>query len=282
MKNLLIPSLFSVFLLSSCGVADTSSTLAHAGETTPREASLRADFTVKPTNGGINPEFFAFVVQGYVMVGSNPCQARLVDHSTFEISERQTDLGTIIDVVPINHMKPIGNRACTREFNPVYKKVTAEVRGERSKVVDIKVANVMGGDEGPQAVSLLMRDTDEANIKETELTYVEVMPVNAGINPQARAIEIVGKVMIGTNECMALGVTGKFVTTNFGGFPLVTPVLEKSPDAAPRFCPAVYRPVFATISTTVRGHEGLEDRVIIENPYTFGARGRASEFIRIH
>ncbi len=96
----------------------------------------------------------------------------------------------------------------------------------------------------------------------------KVVGVNPGINPNARASKVSLVVQAGTNECMARGK--EFVVARVqkaGVIHLVVKELTKNIE--PEMCTMEYKPVYAVVSTVIRGVEGQTPKVVIDNYKSF-------------
>jgi len=106
------------------------------GQASTRPALIE-DVKVTPENGGINPDAFAYKIEGRILAGSNPCQARGVT-----VSVQQKKVRGIVHVIPQLKSPRSAPRICTREWNPVYKPVKITIRGLHSKIEDVVIHNI--------------------------------------------------------------------------------------------------------------------------------------------
>lgn len=91
-----------------------------------------------PTMGGINPDYFAWVVKGRVELGFNRCDAagRKAEIKSKKVGE---------DLVVYAQVKTSGDeagRVCSLQYEPVYAELETVVRGARSETGMIMILNV--------------------------------------------------------------------------------------------------------------------------------------------
>lgn len=101
--------------------------------------------------------------------------------------------------------------------------------------------------------------------QESSITNLNVNPVNAGVNPDAFALEIQGEVMLGTNPCMAQGRTAWLQEQRRGRNIVVTPMVRVPLASLARLCTMEYAPVFVPVALTVRGFHAQVDDVIVRH-----------------
>jgi hypothetical protein len=106
--------------------------------------SMTVEMTVKgvefvPVNGGINPDAFGVQVQAQVEIGANKCTAVGV-RAWFQ----ETTEGREIHVKALRDETANLGRICTKEYRPVYTKLTTVIRGSHSKIDRIVVHNAEG------------------------------------------------------------------------------------------------------------------------------------------
>lgn len=103
-----------------------------------KEETVLRDVVVEPTNGGINPDFRAYIVRGQVMVGSNSCFAQgLEGKLRVEKAPDGTD-----HVVAYVEGRQRADLICIEIFMPVYADVAVTVRGEANVVENVFIRNV--------------------------------------------------------------------------------------------------------------------------------------------
>jgi hypothetical protein len=104
--------------------------------------------TVRPTNGGINPDAFAYDIKATVVAGSNACEA-----AANPVELRQQKIGGVIYVKAV-HLGRDGGVACTREYQPVTAEVAITVRGFSSDTTDVIIRNVdqLGADQKAESL----------------------------------------------------------------------------------------------------------------------------------
>lgn len=105
----------------------------------PQETVILDDtLSISPTNGGFNPNAFAFEIMGEVELGSNPCRARNVEA---QLVQRRR--GTTIVVIPmLMYPADFQRRICTLEYNPVRVGVKTRVHGMYPTTTEVRVKNV--------------------------------------------------------------------------------------------------------------------------------------------
>lgn len=141
-KNLI--AVVSTLLLAACGTNESNTTLTGstlASPTASNSAEIAPDALVRnlevlPTNSGINPDAFAFVVKGWVKIGNNSCAAAGLQ-AKFEV----TKVNREIHVRPIISGTPT-SKYCTLQLMPVSKHIQIAINGLRDNVDSFVVHNV--------------------------------------------------------------------------------------------------------------------------------------------
>jgi len=114
--------------------------------------------------------------------------------------------------------------------------------------------------------------------EEAVLHDVTVEPTNAGINPEFRAYKVTGQVMLGSNSCFAQGLQGKLrVKKAANGTSHVVAYVEGR-QRADLICIEIFMPVYAEVTTTVRGDANLLETVFIRNSDEFGTLRPLADF----
>ncbi|HYX33322.1 MAG TPA: hypothetical protein VE954_09425 [Oligoflexus sp.] len=114
--------------------------------------------------------------------------------------------------------------------------------------------------------------------EEVVLQNVAVEPTNGGINPDARAYIVRGQVMLGSNSCFAQGLKGKLRIENAAGGNKHVVAYVEGRQRANLICIEIFQPVYAEVTTTVRGDANLTETVFIRNVDEFGALRPLSSF----
>jgi hypothetical protein len=125
--------------LSACGATTTeaSSNEPIHTEDTVVEDTVIEDVSFTPINAGINPDYFALVIRGSVLLGGNPCDAA----GNSATLQQSLDGDKVLVVARLERtIDP--DRRCTAEWNPVYVTVETVVRERHSLVSDVIVRNV--------------------------------------------------------------------------------------------------------------------------------------------
>ncbi len=102
-----------------------------------------------------------------------------------------------------------------------------------------------------------------------------------GINPDAIARKISGKVYLGSNPCVATGAEAKLYAKKVGANIEIVAMLKDSNDATTRVCTADYKPVYADVSIIVRGMQSKIGEIFVKNYMEMGKtllvfRGKAA------
>ena len=111
---------------------------------------------------GINPDAFAYKVSAQVMVGTNPCFAQGV---SAQLSQTQGEgiLRLRASVKGVDEQ-----RICTMEFNPQYQQVEFTLRGFKSEISEILIANVE-----EMGLDMTLEDVQEADFTDPARGFVE-------------------------------------------------------------------------------------------------------------
>jgi hypothetical protein len=117
------------------------------------QPSIITNVKISPVNGGINPDAFAYRIEGEILAGGNACEARGV-----KVGLAQSGRG-VVHLTPYKQAPRGAPRACIRLYDPVYVKIAVTVRGFSSRTQEIVLDNV---DELGQSESLtqLLADQD--------------------------------------------------------------------------------------------------------------------------
>ena len=102
------------------------------------KAAVISELEVNRTQGGINPDYFAYIVKGRVEIGTNNCDAsgRKVNLATKQVGE------DLVVFAEIKKSRNEAGRICSMEYAPVFVTVEATVRGMRSQIDQVLILNV--------------------------------------------------------------------------------------------------------------------------------------------
>jgi hypothetical protein len=258
MKSIL--AVVGIVALTACGSASSSETSAlqgaAAGSVTSDAILLNA--SAQATNGGINPQAFAYEIKGDVLLGGNGCEAGDAT-AKLQVSKPLNGVVTVVAKVTATKSEP---RICPRIFLPVYAHVSATVRGLRTDIRAVKIQNV-----NERGTLVDVRDLDRAN--EVVVTNVSAQPTNGGINPEAFAYDIKATVLAGSNACEAAASRIELQQTKIGHVVYVKAVRQAR--ALGVMCTREYAPVYADLTITVRALSSNVSSVIVRNVDQLGA-----------
>ncbi len=127
-------------------------------------------------------------------------------------------------------------------------------------------------------------DASAATSAAVVVTDVRVDALPGGINPDAIARKVSGKVYLGSNPCQAGDAKAKLVAAKVGKNIEVTAIVEGSDDAINRICTADYNPVFANVSVVVRAMQSEVAQIVVKNVDEMGKdqvifRGKATSVV---
>lgn len=105
---------------------------------------------------------------------------------------------------------------------------------------------------------------------QTVISDIQVTEANGGINPDAFAYKITAKVLVGANSCEAKNVKASLVKKVADGVISVVP-MKRLPRGAPSMCTREWKPIYKTISLTVRGLQSQVEDVVVLNINEYGA-----------
>lgn len=105
-----------------------------------------------PTNGGINPDAYAYSISGDVLLGDNDCYAGDAT-AKFETARK----GNVIEVTAVITRSDRSN-ICYEIYKPVYAHIETEVRGNRLETRDVVVKNVDQMSNDVSVYQLIPRD----------------------------------------------------------------------------------------------------------------------------
>jgi hypothetical protein len=198
---------------------------------------LLQNVVVTPTNGGINPDAFALNIKGDVLLGSNSCQAAGFTAKLVQ-SAALNGVVTVRAVVDGN----LTQRACPRNFNPVFKTVSLTVFANHTAVRQILIKNV-------NAFGTLVNADDLIPAANAVVVgNVSAEPTNGGINPDVSAVRVKAT-FTASNACMASAQPVELIQKKIGPVVYVTAV--RKPQVVRIFCTAEFKPVIKEISTIV-------------------------------
>lgn len=116
--------------------------------------------------------------------------------------------------------------------------------------------------------------------EEVVVRSVSVTPINGGINPVYRAIDIKGTVSLGSNECFAAGISASFEQTVINGKIYVVAIRTFPQGYENRYCPMDYNPVSKEISTSVLWNSNEISDVVIKHYNARNVEVSAIELIK--
>jgi hypothetical protein len=168
-----------------------------------KEETVLRDVVVEPTNGGINPDFRAYIVRGQVMVGSNSCFAQgLEGKLRVEKAPDGTD-----QVVAYVEGRQRADLICIEIFMPVYADVAVTVRGEANVVENVFIRNVdeMGTLRPLTDFTEYYNENEENSCDQRAFCTREYRPTICTVN---------GQEIKGNNRCEALVNVKRFACLN--------------------------------------------------------------------
>ena len=143
-------------LLAFSGLAALAGFASHASAgtmmTKPRYAIIES-LKVVPDDGDLNPDGFAYRVEGRIFAGNSPCLARGV-----RVGLRTRTQSGVIHVAPYRQDRLFGRGArptCDDLYAPVYRDVAMTVRGQSSQTSDVVIHSVGAYGNDVSARSLL-------------------------------------------------------------------------------------------------------------------------------
>lgn len=242
--------------LTACGsqMATDAATVQAASTTTE---GVLTNVTVRSSNGGINPDYFALVITGDVVVAGNSCEAQNITATL----EQATVNGVVTVRAALTRVEPTVPVMCPRIWMPVSKTLSLTVRGSHSSIQKIQIKNM-------NELGTLVDTTDLSVSRSLVLNNVTATPVNAGINPSAQATLIKATVEGGSNPCVAASNRIEFVEKKIGNVIYVS--AERLPPSSRTVCTAEYNPVMKEISLIVRTNANDNTTIIVRNVETIG------------
>ncbi len=120
----------------------------------------------------------------------------------------------------------------------------------------------------------------DRSVNESIINNVKVKSINGGINPDAFAYVISGRMNTGSNVCDAKGVKVFLKEVKVNDQIEVIPMMS-SPNRAGIACTQEYMPQYENVSITVRANHSTTSRVIIKNVEKSGESKDAASFIEI-
>ncbi|MCX6117300.1 MAG: hypothetical protein NT027_07150 [Proteobacteria bacterium] len=124
----------------------------------PKNATLLRKVSKTPINGGINPEFSALQVTAEVMIGSNTCQAKGKTAKLVQVKGVANSKLRVTHVWPVAEVTGKEETKCTREFKPVFKKVTLEIHSLRSGLDRVIIHGISDPNPGDSTAEIIFGD----------------------------------------------------------------------------------------------------------------------------
>ncbi len=107
-------------------------------ETLSEKSAVIEELETSRTMGGINPDYFAWVVKGRIELGFNRCDAA---GRTAELKTRKIGEDLVVHA-QIKKSPGESSRICSMQFEPVFVDIEQTVRGARSATGMILILNV--------------------------------------------------------------------------------------------------------------------------------------------
>ncbi len=256
MSKSIISALTLALALVGCGAQTSTEASITAAASSSVEAVL-TKVAVTPTNGGINPDYFAYVINGDVLLGGNSCEAQGV---TASLKSSAAINGVVTVKAVLMRPSNYGTRICPRLWAPVYKTLSLTVRGQHSQIRKVLIKNV-------NELGTLLDAADLTAQDEVVITSPSATPANGGINPDAFALVIKGTVVGGSNACQAAANGITLVQKQIGHTIYVSAVHGRRLNV---MCTAEYMPVNKELSITVRGSSSAGTSIVVKNVDTLG------------
>ena len=125
---------FSVSGIWTLAIADEA---ARSADDKIIESAMVVQPQVERINGGFNPEYFGYRVEGLVLKGSNDCAARGASVAI----QSYVDNG-VLYLVPARLLDSEFDRVCPSVSQPIFELTHVEVRYSRKEVQKVVIRNV--------------------------------------------------------------------------------------------------------------------------------------------
>lgn len=124
--------------------------------------------------------------------------------------------------------------------------------------------------------------TNDLLTYEAVINQPEVIPTNAGINPNFRALKISATFQLGSNACHAQGRQIRFVEKKESGRSILVAEITEQRSAGEKFCPAIFLPVFKSISYTVFSNADASEEQIVRNVEKEGVEVPLKKLVNVY
>lgn len=124
--------------------------------------------------------------------------------------------------------------------------------------------------DNSSATEDLTDSSSHESVAETTVDHLEAITLESGSRLKF-LYRVSGRVKLGANFCHAEGVSAFFTTSLNNGVLSITPFIRLPAAAFDRMCPAQNEPVYAQISTEVRGDRHKTASIIVRNVEFFTA-----------
>lgn len=133
----LIYKLSLVVLLSGAWTLAVAEEVTAADPTITIEGAMVVQPSIERINGGINPEYFGYRVEGLVLKGANDC---LATEAAVEI-QQYVENG-VLYLVPARILYAELDRVCPSVSQPIFELTHTDIRYSRKEVQKVVIKNV--------------------------------------------------------------------------------------------------------------------------------------------
>jgi len=252
MKNLVKTVVFSTLLASiqSCGSETSTKSELEAEAKRTEESIISGVSATQDTENMV-------LVTGKIWTGTNRCMAAGV-----RATLKQKKQGKDLLLVPTITNPKVGRRICTREFDPQQAFVTAKVN--LNKVAgQVRVMNVEGFNLNVNLLDLLTSFPEQKSETMIENMVVERWKHTEGSDE--RALEVRGRIMLGSNPCAAQNVTAKMISEREGDTLIIKVILTSPASTLGQFCTREFNPVYVDLSLPVRYSLSNTKSIVVRN-----------------
>lgn len=167
-----------------------------------KEETVLRDVMVEPTNGGINPDFRAYIVRGQVMLGSNSCFAQGLK-GKLRVEKAPDGTEEIVAYVEGRQRKDL---ICIEIYQPVFADVAVTVRGEANLAENVFIRNVDEmGTLRPLTDFVAWTSNEDNSCEQRAFCTREYRPTVCTVN---------GQEIKGNNRCEALVNVKRYACLN--------------------------------------------------------------------